>query len=124
MILTPPYDLICTADTIYDPALVAPLLRSLHAISTLSVATSPTSRAPPILLCLERRDPALVDRFLQEATTTWRFSLERVPHRKLAKAMQKHNPQWTKEDWEGVELWKLRLVTSPRSVDECQYANK
>jgi hypothetical protein len=32
--------------------------------------------------------------------------------------VQKHNPQWTKEDWEGVELWKLRLITSPRSVDK------
>ncbi|KXN85462.1 Methyltransferase-like protein 22 [Leucoagaricus sp. SymC.cos] len=117
-LLAPLYDLIYTADTIYDTALVTPLLRSLHVISALSAAAHPTSRAPPILLCLERRDPALVEHFIQEAAATWHFFLERVPHRKFAKAVQKHNPHWTKEDWEGVELWKLRLITSPRSVDE------
>lgn len=123
-LLGPPYDLICTADTVYDPTLVTPLLRSLHAISTLSATASPSSRPPPILLCIERRDPALVDQFLREATAVWHFSLERIPQRKLYKAVQKHNPQWTKEDWEGVELWKLRLITSPRSVDQSQHANK
>ncbi len=119
-LLSPPYDLIYTADTIYDSTLVTPLLRSLHAISKLSAAASPTSRPPTILLCLERRDPALIDSFFHEAATVWNFSIERVPSRKLAKAIQKHNPHWTKEDWEGVELWKLKLdtVTSPRSVDE------
>lgn len=133
-LLSPLYDLICTADTIYDPALVTPLLRSLHAISKLSAAASPTSRPPTVLLCLERRDPALVDHFLHEAATVWNFSTERIPHRKLSKAIQKHNPHWTKEDWEGVELWKLRLTTtattttttttSPRSVDKSLRENK
>lgn len=122
-LLSPPYDLICTADTVYDSALLTPLLRSLHAISSLSATASPTSRPPPILLCIERRDPALLDHFLQEAATTWRFLIERVPHKKLSRAVKKHNPHWTKEDWEGIELWKLRLITSPRSVDESERAN-
>ncbi|KAF9453217.1 hypothetical protein P691DRAFT_793026 [Macrolepiota fuliginosa MF-IS2] len=117
-LLSPPYDILCTADTLYDSALVTPLLRSLHAISTLSAAASPNNRPPFILLCIERRDPALVDRFLHEATAVWHLSLHRVPHKKLARAVQKHYPQWTSDDWEGVELWKLRLITSPRSVDK------
>lgn len=118
-LLPPPYDLICTADTIYDSALLTPLLRSLHTLSSLSAAVSPTRRPPPVLLCLERRDPALVDRFIHEAATTWHFLTERIPHRKLAKAIKKHYPHWSKHDWEGVELWKLILITNPRSVDAC-----
>jgi hypothetical protein len=76
------------------------------------------------LVCIERRDPALVDRFFHEAITTWRFLTERIPHRKLSKTIKKYYPDWSKEDWEAVELWKLTLITSPRSVDECEFAAK
>ncbi|KAG6854628.1 hypothetical protein C0991_004230 [Blastosporella zonata] len=105
----PPFDLICTADTVYTPALIQPLLRSLHALCTLSIAAAPSARPPPVYLCLERRDPVLADRCLADAHDTWGFHLERIPPRKIAKAIQKAAMNWPKEDWEGIEIWKLTL---------------
>jgi protein N-lysine methyltransferase METTL21D len=58
--LQPPFDLIISSDTIYTPELVQPLLRTLHAAAM-------ASKSPPVYLCIERRDPALVDRALSEA---------------------------------------------------------
>lgn len=63
-------------------------------------------------LCIERRDSAVIDRALTEASTVWGFAVERVPHRKLAKAMAKGGLRWARDDWEGVELWKLVLKRS------------
>jgi protein N-lysine methyltransferase METTL21D len=108
-LLNPPYDLICAADTVYIPSLLQPLLRTLHTLCKLSVAASPASRSPPIYICIERRDPALVDRLLSEARTTWGFLVVRIPHRRLAKAMEKGKVAWAKEDWEGIEIWKMTL---------------
>ncbi|KAG6890462.1 hypothetical protein C0992_001509 [Termitomyces sp. T32_za158] len=108
-LLRPPFDLICTADTVYDPFLVQPLLRTLHALCVASAAAAPNARAPPVYLCLERRDPPLVDRCLSEAHLTWGFHVQRIPHRKLAKAMHKAGMNWPKEDWEGIEIWKFTL---------------
>ncbi|KAG6911465.1 hypothetical protein DXG01_014539 [Tephrocybe rancida] len=102
----PPFDLICTADTVYTPALIQPLFRTLHALCTAGV---PDTRPPPVYLCLERRDPVLADRCLADAHNTWGFNIERVPHRKLAKAMLKAGLKWPKEDWEGIEMWKFTL---------------
>ncbi|KAG5646668.1 hypothetical protein DXG03_002658 [Asterophora parasitica] len=110
-LLTPPFDLVCSADTVYTPSLVEPLLRSLHALCTQSLAASPVARAPPVYLCIERRDPALVDRVLADAHDTWGFTVERIPDRKLAKAMLKAGIKWPKADWEGIEIWKLSLST-------------
>lgn len=100
------FDLICSSDTVYSPELVSPLLRTIHALSSLS------SKPPPVLLCLERRDPALVDRLLDEAKATWNMRAERIPQKKLSKAMAELN--WDKQDWDGIELWKLQLQL-PRS---------
>ncbi|THU86412.1 hypothetical protein K435DRAFT_868296 [Dendrothele bispora CBS 962.96] len=107
--LKQPFDLIITADTVYEPSLVQPLFRTIHALCTQSCALSPKSRAPPVLLCLERRDPTLIDAILEQATTEWHFSVDRVPSRKLSKAMQKDGLDWDRTDWEGVEIWKLSL---------------
>ncbi|KAK0228457.1 putative methyltransferase-domain-containing protein [Armillaria fumosa] len=102
-LITSSFDLIITADTIYAPHLVQPLLRTLHALA------SGSSRPPPIFLCLERRDPALVDRVLTEACSHWGFKTEQIPYRKISKALNKSGLKWAKEDWEGVEIWKLSL---------------
>ncbi|KAF9052955.1 hypothetical protein BJ165DRAFT_1339001 [Panaeolus papilionaceus] len=115
-LLSPPFDLIYSADTVYLIELVEPLLRTLHALSTLSATTS--NRYPVILLCIERRDPALVDHLLDQAKQKWSFAVERVPPRKLTKVMEKSGNQWDKSEWEGVELWKLKLVSSNRSKSQ------
>lgn len=100
-LLRPPFDLIVSADTVYDRSLVTPLLRTVHALSE--------GRRPWVLLCIERRDPALVDCLLQEARETWGFSTERVLTPKLAKCLEKGGVKWDRADWEGVEVWKMRL---------------
>ena len=105
--LGPPFDLIVTSDTVYIPQLAQPLLRTIHALASLS---STGAKSPLILLCFERRDPLLIDRTLNDARQVWGFKPERVPHKKLAQAMDKAGLRWDKEDWDGVELWKLKLA--------------
>ncbi|KAJ7740667.1 hypothetical protein DFH07DRAFT_838678 [Mycena maculata] len=108
------FNLIVSADTIYSPALVTPFLRTIHALCTLSLARSSSSRAPVVFICLERRDPAVTDRTLEDAQHIWGFTVTRVPPRKVSKALRMSGLKWDKEDWEGVELWKLILqVTNP-----------
>ena len=103
-LLGPPFDLIITADTIYSPALTGPLLRTLKALCQQSIAQgTKSSRTPPIYLCLERRDPALVDQVLADAAKDW--TVKRVPHSKLSHAMEKGGLSWEKSEWEDVEVW-------------------
>jgi hypothetical protein len=97
------FDLIVSADTIYDLALVTPFLRTLNALCTLSVAAS---SVPVVLICVERRDPAVIDRALTEASV-WGFTPNRITPRKVSKALAKSGFKWDKEDWVDVELWKL-----------------
>jgi hypothetical protein len=104
-LLCPPFDLIISADTVYASNLIEPLLRTLYTLSTLS------SRPPPIFLCVERRDPLLLDRLLAEAKEKWKFSVERIPHKKLARSLGKSGVHWENSDWDGVELWKLILAS-------------
>lgn len=104
-----PFDLIFSADTVYKEALIEPLLRTLHGLSMISIAASASSRGPPILICIERRDSLLVDRLFLEAKEIWHFQVERVPLKKMAKAIEKGGVQWEKSEWDGIELWKMRL---------------
>ncbi|KAF8580886.1 hypothetical protein K439DRAFT_1636643 [Ramaria rubella] len=104
--LNPPFDLIITADTLYSPELVTPLLRTLHALSE-----SP-SFCPSVFITLERRDSRLADDALQQARTVWSFSTQRVPDRKVVKAMAKAGCKWDRVEWEGVEIWRLTLKTT------------
>jgi len=103
----PPFDLIVTSDTVYISQLVQPLLRTIHTLASLSSAGG---KSPWILLCFERRDPLLIDRTLNDAHHIWGFKLERIPHKKLAQAMDKAGLKWDRGDWDGVELWKLKLA--------------
>ncbi|KAF7338342.1 hypothetical protein MVEN_02059700 [Mycena venus] len=104
--LTNGMDLIVTADTIYLSDLVTPFLRTLHALCTLSLAASSSPRAPVVFICLERRDPEVTDRTLQEAKHMG-FVVTRITQHKVSKALGKSGFKWNKDDWEGVELWKL-----------------
>ena len=106
-LLRPPFDLIISADTVYATELITPFLRALHTLSTLSTSSS---RGPPILLCIERRDPILLDRLLSDAKVHWGFHVERISHKKIGKSLQKCGVKWPKSDWDGIEIWKLRLL--------------
>ena len=104
-LLAPPFDLILTADTIYSTDLVKPLLHTLRTLCELSAVTSPkgTRRRPPVYLCLERRDPTLVDYVLAEAAKTW--TVKQIPHKKLAHSLEKGGLMWEKTEWADVEVW-------------------
>jgi hypothetical protein len=106
--ILPPFDLIVTTDTIYHPSLLPALLSTLKHLSLLSLSTtcSPPSATPPILLALERRDPSLIDSALVEARS-WGFECKRIGGQRIGKSVERHLG-WTREDWEGVEVWKLR----------------
>lgn len=107
-LLSPPFDLITTSDSIYDPTLTQPLLRTLHALCT------PTRAPPPIFLALEVRDPTLIAGFLHSAREDWAFKCSRVDERRLEKLMGEGGLGWEREDWEGVQVWKLMLGTRGR----------
>lgn len=100
-----------TSDTLYIPQLAQPLLRTIHALASLS---SGGGKSTLILLCFERRDPLLIDHTLNDARNVWGLKPERIPHKKLVKAMDKAGLRWNKEDWDGVELWKLKLEKPSR----------
>lgn len=106
-----PFDLIVTSDTLYIPQLAQPLLRTIHALASLS---SGGDKSPLILLCFERRDPLLIDQALNDARKVWGLKPERIPQKKLAQAMRRAGLEWNKEDWDGVELWKLKLKKPSR----------
>jgi len=105
-LLQPPFDLIISADTVYSPDLVQPMLRTLHALCVVSSSAS-AARPPQIILCVERRDPVLLDSLLADAKENWKFTVERIPHKKLVKVVEKSS-HWDRSDWEGVELWKFK----------------
>jgi len=111
----PPFQLIISSDTLYSPNIVDPLLRTLHALSTLSFSSTSAARYPTVYLCIERRDPVLIDRAISAAENDWDFKVERIPHKKVTKAMVKGGVNWQKEDWEGIEIWKLTLVADAKS---------
>ncbi|GAA5934017.1 hypothetical protein JCM1841_002051 [Sporobolomyces salmonicolor] len=123
--LWPPFDMVVTADTVYDPALCQPLLRTLQALSTPSLTAStpsPSASPPPptrsasytpptIYLALEARDPALVAAFLESASADWDFKCSRIDHTKLKKLVECKEGMlgWEDEEvWEGIQLWKLK----------------
>ena len=110
-----PVDLITTADTVYDPSLSEPLLRTLHGLSLLSSSSSSSGSPspPPIYLALEARDPALIASFFQlAASSTFGFKCSRIDPARIKKLVESEQGTlaWQDEaDWDGVELWKLVL---------------
>ncbi|KAF8894542.1 hypothetical protein BD779DRAFT_1501659 [Infundibulicybe gibba] len=80
------------------------------AIASESRSTHHAHRISSAALSTHKRDPALLDRALSEAKNIWNFSVQRIPHHKLAKAIGKAGSHWDREDWEDVEIWKLVLL--------------
>ena len=79
----------------------------MHSLSTQSYALS--GRHPVVLLCVERRDPLLVDGLIQEAKEQWNFEIDRIPRTKIAKCIEKAGVKWDRDDWDGIELWKMKI---------------
>ncbi|KAI5122063.1 hypothetical protein M0805_006047 [Coniferiporia weirii] len=123
--LGPPFDLILTSDTVYTPALTGPLLRTLRHLCLLSASpNSKEKRRPkhaPLYLALEARDPALISSFFAQARETWSLGAARVPMQRVRRAMTRGGlSNWEREDWEGVEVWKLELLdaaTQPKNTN-------
>ncbi|KAF7294986.1 HIT domain-containing protein [Mycena indigotica] len=94
--LTTPFDLVLSADTIYRADLITPLLRSLHAVCTQSLALS--NRSPIVFVCLERRDPLLTDKALKEAEDVWGFSVHRLISKGLRYTSLSYTQRKTQSD--------------------------
>lgn len=100
--ISPPFDLIVTADTLYHQDLVAPLLRT---IKTISIQSKKGKKFPPVFVALERRDPEVIECALELAKEEG-FDCKKVPNGKIRKCLDTGGFKWEKEDWEGVELWR------------------
>ncbi|KAH8117329.1 hypothetical protein DFH11DRAFT_1839761 [Phellopilus nigrolimitatus] len=127
-LLRPPFDLILTADTVYSPALISPLLRTLRHLCLLSLgATNSSSKSPSssvnpseksaklkhphLYLALEARDPVLVSSFFAEVRNTWGLAATQVPQRRVVRGMARVGLSgWARSDWEGVQIWKMQLI--------------
>lgn len=127
--LGPPFDLIVTADTLYTPSLVEPLLRSLHHLALASMPsnersnkTGPSGKLKtqlscPIFVAVERRDPQLMDSTFEACSRVWGFKIERIRSIKIRKSLEKAGLSWERDAegasaWDGVEIWKMRLPGS------------
>ncbi|KAI0094008.1 hypothetical protein BDY19DRAFT_902689 [Irpex rosettiformis] len=111
--LAPAFDLIISADTVYSPSLVAPLLRAVDHLSKQTSGDEPArTQQPSIFICLERRDPIVIERLLDEAKKT--YTIEQVPERTMLQTMEKNGLTWNKNDWDGLEIWSFRQSEGKR----------
>jgi predicted nicotinamide N-methyase len=90
-------DIITTSDTFYAPHLLGPLLETLRALSLGS------STQPVIYVGLERRDPDLIDKAMEEARVMG-LKLSRIDGGRIEKLMV--DAGWEVEEWDDVEIWK------------------
>lgn len=98
------FDLILTADTIYEPSLVKPLLSTIAYLYRRQADSKPT-----VLLTLERRDPTHVSQALRLAREEFDLPFKQIPVKCVRKIFDTlgDGATWSREDWEGVEIWKL-----------------
>jgi len=90
-------DIITTSDTFYAPHLLIPLLETLRALSDES------STQTVIYVGLERRDPGLINRAMEEARVMG-LKLNRIDGGRIEKLMV--DAGWEVEEWDDVEIWK------------------
>ncbi|CBQ68828.1 conserved hypothetical protein [Sporisorium reilianum SRZ2] len=98
------FQLIVTADTIYEASLVRPLLSTLAHLYHRQADSHPS-----ILLALERRDPTHVTEALRMASEEFGLAFKQVPAKRVRKMFDTlgDGATWSRDDWEGVEIWKL-----------------
>ncbi len=90
------YDLLTTADTIYEPSLITPLLTTITKLN-----------AKRVLLAIEVRDNEVVEHAKRVAQEMG-FGVMKVRQGKMAALMKGAGWGWGKEEWEGVEIWELK----------------
>ncbi|KAL5511661.1 hypothetical protein ACEPAH_4879 [Sanghuangporus vaninii] len=142
-LLGPPFDLIVTADTVYSPDLIMPLLRTIKHLILLSASPpqhtvisesksesklkfnskqKQKKSCPAVYLVLEKRDPAQLASFFSQAHDIWGLGAQRIPTPRVRRAMSRAGlSHWKKEDWEGVEVWKLYLLDLNPDSDSDSY---
>lgn len=98
------FDLILTADTIYEPSIVRPLLSTIAHLYRRQCGHSPT-----VLLALERRDPTHVTEALRIARDEYDLPFKRIPAKRVRRIFDAlgDGATWSRDDWDGVEIWKL-----------------
>lgn len=100
----PRFDLIVTADTIYEPSLVHPLLSTIAHLYQRQGQSRPT-----VLLALERRDPSHITEALRIADEQYSLPFKQISSKRIRKIFDSlgDGATWSRDDWDGVEMWKL-----------------
>lgn len=98
------FDLILTADTIYEPSIIRPLMSTIAHLYERQEGLKPT-----VLLALERRDPVHITEALNIAKEEYGLSFKQIPVKRVRKIFDAlgDGAAWSRDDWEGVEIWKL-----------------
>lgn len=96
-------ELIVSADTVYETAMVEGLLDTIATFLQ-------KSKKCHALLALERRDPLQIDTALHSARIEHNLHLRQIPHRRIRKAIGTHFvTPWPLEEWSDVEIWHISL---------------
>lgn len=124
----PSFDLIVTADTVYEVTLVDGLFRTIAILlrdgnqehteqrESEQQATSRQKgrrRRRHALIALERRDPQQVDAALTCASRKHGLSVRQISVREVRKAVDGHlGAEWPRQAWDGVEIWRADVISS------------
>lgn len=100
-------ELIVTADTVYERESVAPLVKTMKKISRASRKKRDGGKCPLVLVSIEVRDQSVVEHALEMAREEG-FECKRVSGGRIKKCMDSCGVKWEREDWAGVQIWRLR----------------
>ena len=117
-------DLVVTADTIYQPALVDGLCETIQLLlkkalkeqtyndkQTIKKASSLQKR-PHALIALERRDDKQVQIALNRAKEEYNLTLKQISSREIRKTVDAcfgNSSNWPRQVWDDVEIWRADL---------------